>query len=80
MKHIETLPYNDARIMVDSGLDHLVIIHDDLLEELDCYFCPATGNLWHAYLGQVDLYNVLSAAVIDSLEREYRAKWENDYV
>jgi len=27
--------------------------------------------LWHAYLGTTELYNVLSSAVIDSLEREF---------
>ena len=71
MKHIETLPFNDARIMIDQGLEHLVIQHDDLTAPLDCYFCPVTGNLWHAYLGTTELYNVLSNAVIDSLEREF---------
>jgi hypothetical protein len=25
MKHIETLPFNDARIMVRSGLEHLQV-------------------------------------------------------
>ena len=71
MKHIETLPFNDARIMIDQGLEHLVIQHDDLTVELDCYFCPVTGNLWHAYLGTTELYNVLSATGIAALEREF---------
>jgi len=71
MKHIETLPALDASIMIDQGLEHLVIEHGDLTEPLDCYFCPVTGNLWHAYLGTTELYNVLSSAVIDSLEREF---------
>jgi len=81
MKHIETLPYNDARIMVRSGLEHLQIIHFDMTEILDCYFCPVTGNLWHAYLGQADLYNILADSVIAYLEREYAPLIErNDYV
>ena len=71
MKHIETLPFNDARIMIAQGLEHLVVQHGDLTEPLDCYFCPITGNLWHAYLGTTELYNVLSSAVIDSLVREF---------
>jgi len=71
MKHIATLPAADARIIIDQGLEHLFIEHDDLTAPLDCYFCPITGNLWHAYLGTTELYNVLSSAVIDSLEREF---------
>jgi len=71
MKHIETLPTVDARIMIDQGLEHLVIEHGDLTVPLDCYFCPVTGNLWHAYLGTTELYNVLSATVISALEREF---------
>ena len=71
MKHIETLPYNDARIMVDSGLEHLAIEYADLGSTVDCYFCPVTGNLWHVYLGTTELYNVLSSAVLEAIEREY---------
>lgn len=71
MKHIDTLPYGDAIEMINSGLQHLAIEHDDLTETLDCYFCPVSGNLWHVYLGQVELYNVLSPSVIADLEREF---------
>lgn len=71
MTHIATLPYNDAKIMIDQGLEHMQIDHDDLVAQLDCYFCPVTGNLWHAYLGTTELYNILSSTVIESLEREY---------
>jgi hypothetical protein len=81
MKHIETLPFNDARIMVRSGLDHLQVTHFDMTEKMDCYFCPVSGNLWHCYLGQVDLYNILADTVIAQLEREYAPLIErNDYV
>ena len=71
MKHIATLPAIDARIIIDQGLEHLVIEHDDLTAPLDCYFCPITGNLWHAYIGTTELYNVLSSAVINSFERGF---------
>lgn len=83
MKHIDTLPFSDAIIMIDSGLQHLAIEHDDLPETLDCYFCPVSGNLWHAYLGQVELYNVLAPTVIADLEREFAPYSEyerNSYV
>ena len=71
MKHIETLYPVDAQIMIDQGLEHLVIEHGDLTVEMDCYFCPVSGNLWHCYLGTTELYNVLSATVIAALEREF---------
>jgi len=71
MKHIETLPITDAKIMINQELEHLVIEHDDLTAPLDCYFCPITGNLWHAYLGTTELYNVLSDTVIAAFEREF---------
>jgi hypothetical protein len=81
MKHIETLPFNDARIMVDSGLDHLQVEDFDMSEKMDCYFCPVTGNLWHCYLGQVDLFNILADSVIARLERQYAPLIErHDYV
>jgi len=71
LKHIETLPAVDARIMIDQGLEHLVVEHGDMTTPFDCYFCPVTGNLWHCYLGTTELYNVLSATVIAALEREF---------
>ena len=71
MSHIETLPFADAKSMIDQGLEHLEIDHIDITAKLDCYFCPVSGNLWHCYLGTTELYNVLSAAVIESLEREF---------
>jgi hypothetical protein len=71
MQHIETLPALDACIMIDQGLEHLVVEHGDMTTPFDCYFCPVTGNLWHCYLGTTELYNVLSATVISALEREF---------
>jgi len=71
MTHIETLPLSDAKGMIDQGLEHLQIDHIDLTEKLDCYFCPLSGNLWHAYLNTTELYNVLSDTAIAQLEREF---------
>ena len=72
MKHIDTLPYGDAIEMINNGLQHLAIEHDDLPgETLDCYFHPVSGNLWHAYFKKVELYNVLSPTVIADLERKF---------
>jgi hypothetical protein len=41
MKHIETLPFNDARIMVDSGLEHLAIEYADLASTVDLLLLPS---------------------------------------
>jgi hypothetical protein len=51
-----------------------------MTENMDCYFCPVTGNLWHCYLGQVDLYNILADTVIARLEREFAPLMERNYV
>ena len=83
MKHIETIHPVDARIMIDQGLEHLVIEHGDMAVPFDCYFCPVTGNLWHAYLGTTDISGVMSATAIAELEREfapYSLYERNDYV
>jgi hypothetical protein len=69
--HINILHLVDAKNIIAQGLEHLEIDHIDLTAKLDCYFCPVSGNLWHAFLGTTELYNVLSAAVIESLEREF---------
>jgi len=69
--HINTLHPVDAKNIIARGLEHLEINHIDLTAKLDCYFCPVSGNLWHAFLGTTELYNVLSATVIESLEREF---------
>jgi hypothetical protein len=71
MTHIATLPFADAKGIIAQGLEHVQIEHHDMAVPFDCYFCPVSGNLWHCYLGTTELYNVLSAAVIESLEREF---------
>jgi len=83
MKHIETIHPVDARIMIDQGLEHLVIEHGDMAVPVDCYFCPVTGNLWHCYLGTTEILGVMSATAIAELEREfapYSFYERNDYV
>ena len=74
MRHIDTLPFVDARIMIDQGLEHLSIEHGDMAVPVDCYFCPVTGNLWHCYLGTTELLGVMSATAIAELEREFAPK------
>lgn len=45
--------------------------HHDSDATFECHFETYTGNLWHVYLGGVDLYNLLSPAVIQNFERQY---------
>jgi hypothetical protein len=44
---------------------------DDSDAKLECYFDPNTTNLWHVYAGEMEIFNLLSDTVIESLEREY---------
>jgi len=71
MSHIATLPFVDAKNIIDLGLEHLQIEHHDMAVPFDCYFCPVSGNLWHCYLGTTEFYNVLSDTVIYAIERKF---------
>lgn len=44
---------------------------DDSDAKLECYFDEGTTNLWHVYAGDMEIFNLLSDAVIQDLEREY---------
>lgn len=44
---------------------------DDSDAKLECYFDDYTMSLWHVYVNEAEIYNLLSDAVIKSLEREY---------
>lgn len=44
---------------------------DDSDAKLECYFDRDTTNLWHVYAGEMEIFNLLSDTVIQSLEREY---------
>ncbi len=39
--------------------------------ELVCFFDQDTMNLWHVYVEGKEIFNLLSAVVIEALEREY---------
>ena len=39
--------------------------------ELICFFDQDTMNLWHVYVEGKEIFNLLSAVVIEALEREY---------
>jgi len=67
---------------------------DDTDAALECYFYDYTGNLHHVYVGDKEIYNILSNNVIADLEEEYNrycreaarehnlylkiARWESD--
>lgn len=44
---------------------------DDSDATLECYFDDYTMNLWHVYVNGAEIFNLLSDATIQSLEREY---------
>lgn len=44
---------------------------DDSDANLECYFDDYTMNLWHVYVNGAEIFNLLSGATIQSLEREY---------
>ncbi len=43
----------------------------DIDAELVCFFDQDTMNLWHVYVEGKEIFNLLSATVIEALEREY---------
>ena len=44
---------------------------DDSDAQLECYFDDYTMSLWHVYVNESEIYNLLADSVIASLEREY---------
>jgi hypothetical protein len=44
---------------------------DDSDAKMECYFDRDTTNLWHVYVGEMEIFNLLSNTVIEALEREY---------
>ena len=55
-----------------SDLDNLAIYDPDVCAEIDCYFEAETGNLWHAYLGDHDIFEIIRDTTIAWLETQYR--------
>jgi len=54
-----------------SDLDNLAINDPDICADIDCYFEAETGNLWHAYLGDHDIFEIIRDTTIAWLERKY---------
>ena len=44
---------------------------DDSDAKLECYFDDYTMSLWHVYVNDSEIFNLLSDTVIKALEREY---------
>jgi hypothetical protein len=55
-----------------NDLDNLAIYDPDICTEIDCYFEAETGNLWHAYLGDHDIFEIIRDTTIQFLENKYR--------
>lgn len=60
-----------ARDAEHSDLDNLSIHEIDICADIDCYFDAETGNLWHAYVGDHDIFNVMRDSSIEYLEQQY---------
>jgi len=41
--------------------------------DLECYFHKYDGELWHAYVGDVDIAEIMDELSRGACEREYRA-------
>lgn len=54
-----------------TDLVNLSIFNDDICADIDCYFDEETHNIWHAYVGDHDIYNILQQTTIAELEREF---------
>lgn len=54
-----------------NDMANLAIYNDDICVDIDCYFDEETQNLWHAYVGDHDIFNVLQQTTIAELEREF---------
>lgn len=60
-----------ARDAEHSDLKNLAIYEPDICAEIDCYFDAGTGNLWHAYVGDHDIFELIRDSVIAELETKY---------
>lgn len=60
-----------------SDLVNLAIYDADICGKIDCYFEPNTGNLWHAYVGDHDIVEIIRDTTIAWLEAHY-AKHRRD--
>jgi hypothetical protein len=60
-----------ARDSEHDDLDNLGIYDPDICAEIDCYFDPETGNLWHAYVGDHDIFELMRDTSIAWLEKKY---------
>jgi len=56
----------------------------DMPYKLDCYFDPYSLNLYHAYIGDEDISDLLRDSVIESLQRQVaklvKSERDNDRV
>jgi hypothetical protein len=73
---------NHMQLQEPSATTDLASLHPDLDRyvandshdsdaELVCFFDEGTTNLWHVYVEGKEIFNLLSATVIEALEREY---------
>ena len=61
------------RDLEHSDLVNYQIQPIDMPYQLDCYFEPYTMNLWHAYIGDQDIVDLLRDSVIEDIQRSAEA-------
>lgn len=74
---MNTLTPKQARDAEHSDLDNLSIYNPDIFGNIDCYFEAETGNLWHAYVGDHDIFELMRDKAIEWLEKKYAAHCAN---
>ena len=57
--------------MKHQDLTQYITDSDDCDTPLECYFDDYTMSLWHVYVNDAEIYNLLSDTAIKSLERDY---------
>ena len=57
--------------MKHQDLTQYITDSDDCDTPLECYFDDYTMSLWHVYVNDAEIYNLLSDTAIKALERDY---------
>lgn len=59
------------RLVMHADFENLDIYSDDICQDIECYFDPATGSAWFIYVNGANVFDLVRDTVIAKLEREY---------
>ena len=62
----------------DDLTQYIANDRDDSDATLECYFHDYSGNLYHVYIGDKEIFNLLSNLLISELEEEYSRHCRNE--